>query len=260
MKNEKTRTYGVCMTCAACSARRKRCRCGPNGSVTGTLPIGEPMDEMPMPRSAAADFIFCSSSSVRSSTLVFQTLRSSMQLMDSCASVSSCSSNSGEISSAKPVKIHTCYHTFAGGGPQLAVRESFRPFSFLDTYGPAGTGRLVECLDYRERPASFREVYRRLAALPHGLDEVPDLVAVSHGEAARVRAGAGSRRPTIARHDLLGLVLSSARPVGRSEEHTSELQSLTNLVCRLLLEKKKKKKKSLFNFKKKKKKEDSNNN
>src|SRR5438046_6955360 len=29
--------------------------------------------------------------------------------------------------------------------------------------------------------------------------------------------------------------------IRRSEEHTSELQSLTNLVCRLLLEKKKKK-------------------
>src|SRR5258706_2531700 len=29
-------------------------------------------------------------------------------------------------------------------------------------------------------------------------------------------------------------------PTIRSEEHTSELQSLTNLVCRLLLEKKKK--------------------
>src|SRR5262249_61385133 len=28
------------------------------------------------------------------------------------------------------------------------------------------------------------------------------------------------------------------RKLGRSEEHTSELQSLTNLVCRLLLEKK----------------------
>src|SRR5258706_11836800 len=28
-------------------------------------------------------------------------------------------------------------------------------------------------------------------------------------------------------------------PMNRSEEHTSELQSLTNLVCRLLLEKKK---------------------
>src|SRR5438046_5477231 len=32
-----------------------------------------------------------------------------------------------------------------------------------------------------------------------------------------------------------------ARRDARSEEHTSELQSLTNLVCRLLLEKKKKK-------------------
>src|SRR5438093_2566851 len=35
-----------------------------------------------------------------------------------------------------------------------------------------------------------------------------------------------------------------ARAAGRSEEHTSELQSLTNLVCRLLLEKKKKTKRS----------------
>src|SRR5688572_32264699 len=33
--------------------------------------------------------------------------------------------------------------------------------------------------------------------------------------------------------------------VRRSEEHTSELQSQSNLVCRLLLEKKKKKKKKL---------------
>src|SRR5262249_57729842 len=33
--------------------------------------------------------------------------------------------------------------------------------------------------------------------------------------------------------------LQIASPNGRSEEHTSELQSLTNLVCRLLLEKKK---------------------
>src|SRR5688572_33395663 len=32
----------------------------------------------------------------------------------------------------------------------------------------------------------------------------------------------------------------------RSEEHTSELQSQSNLVCRLLLEKKKKKKKHKF--------------
>src|SRR4051812_50008899 len=35
----------------------------------------------------------------------------------------------------------------------------------------------------------------------------------------------------------------------RSEEHTSELQSHVNLVCRLLLEKKKKKKKSITLYK-----------
>src|SRR5438046_6730011 len=33
-------------------------------------------------------------------------------------------------------------------------------------------------------------------------------------------------------------VFHQSRPQPRSEEHTSELQSLTNLVCRLLLEKK----------------------
>src|SRR5574341_1839324 len=42
--------------------------------------------------------------------------------------------------------------------------------------------------------------------------------------AARAQAGARQRH----------------RPGARSEEHTSELQSPTNLVCRLLLEKKKK--------------------
>src|SRR2546430_5791306 len=38
--------------------------------------------------------------------------------------------------------------------------------------------------------------------------------------------------------------LSAASTQCRSEEHTSELQSQSNLVCRLLLEKKKKKKRS----------------
>src|SRR5438477_10106220 len=47
----------------------------------------------------------------------------------------------------------------------------------------------------------------------------------------------GGRRPAI--HDLQCWYQQSR---GRSEEHTSELQSHVNLVCRLLLEKKKKKK------------------
>src|SRR6476659_10453886 len=44
---------------------------------------------------------------------------------------------------------------------------------------------------------------------------------------------------------------SVARNRERSEEHTSELQSLRHLVCRLLLEKKKKNKKTLQKKKKK---------
>src|SRR5438046_6131033 len=40
----------------------------------------------------------------------------------------------------------------------------------------------------------------------------------------------------------------SSRHRRRSEEHTSELQSLTNLVCRLLLEKKKNRVESRFHL------------
>src|SRR5688572_32477968 len=39
---------------------------------------------------------------------------------------------------------------------------------------------------------------------------------------------------------LATAITRCSRTVGRSEEHTSELQSQSNLVCRLLLEKKKK--------------------
>src|SRR5262249_57277095 len=56
-----------------------------------------------------------------------------------------------------------------------------------------------------------------------------------------------SNRPSDGEHLLspsaFGQALRKVRR-GRSEEHTSELQSLTNLVCRLLLEKKKTKKNS----------------
>src|SRR2546427_7539465 len=44
------------------------------------------------------------------------------------------------------------------------------------------------------------------------------------------------------RADLIPNIVETVK--GRSEEHTSELQSQSNLVCRLLLEKKKKKKRT----------------
>src|SRR5476649_3068821 len=69
---------------------------------------------------------------------------------------------------------------------------------------------------------------------------------------------------TLSLHDALPIstprttICSPRRPASpawsRSEEHTSELQSHSDLVCRLLLEKKKKKQKEQIKIKKKKKK------
>src|SRR2546430_10218668 len=47
--------------------------------------------------------------------------------------------------------------------------------------------------------------------------------------------------PTTANGAKFSIPFNWTRTSGRSEEHTSELQSQSNLVCRLLLEKKKKK-------------------
>src|SRR2546426_9393406 len=63
-------------------------------------------------------------------------------------------------------------------------------------------------------------------------DLAPD--EVRHNIVAFARAARVLRVP---------VVLTSTAPMMRSEEHTSELQSPCNLVCRLLLEKKKKKSK-----------------
>src|SRR2546426_7904788 len=46
--------------------------------------------------------------------------------------------------------------------------------------------------------------------------------------------------PSASRSMSAAFAPSAAAPAARSEEHTSELQSPCNLVCRLLLEKKKK--------------------
>src|SRR5262245_62399576 len=63
---------------------------------------------------------------------------------------------------------------------------------------------------------------------------------------ARASGWLGTRTAMVSRP----AVASSA--TGRSEEHTSELQSLRHLVCRLLLEKKKKQKTNKTQKKKKK--------
>src|SRR5438270_8714699 len=53
----------------------------------------------------------------------------------------------------------------------------------------------------------------------------------------------------VARAGVAGAVHGSElEPEARSEEHTSELQSQSNLVCRLLLEKKKKNKQRIYDL------------
>src|SRR2546426_2800674 len=66
-----------------------------------------------------------------------------------------------------------------------------------------------------------------------GLDGVPEDEQLDHGDADQ-----HPERQAVPLH--LDELLAEHRP--RSEEHTSELQSPCNLVCRLLLEKKKKNK------------------
>src|SRR5437667_3098147 len=61
------------------------------------------------------------------------------------------------------------------------------------------------------------------------------------------RSSCFSRKDYHRRHGSEMRLLCGDRPhFGRSEEHTSELQSHHDLVCRLLLEKKKQKKKILY--------------
>src|SRR5436853_74509 len=63
-------------------------------------------------------------------------------------------------------------------------------------------------------------------------DALPIFLGPRHGRQAGATGPdhAGARR---------GTLRPGGHPRGRSEEHTSELQSLRHLVCRLLLEKKK---------------------
>src|SRR2546421_7921128 len=79
----------------------------------------------------------------------------------------------------------------------------------------------------RDGPGAGARGAGRFVAVPGGAD----------ARASRRRAGRGLAAP---------VPRGAARRAGRrrSEEHTSELQSRSDLVCRLLLEKKKKKEQS----------------
>src|SRR2546421_10148546 len=73
-----------------------------------------------------------------------------------------------------------------------------------------------------------------------------DALPISRPERTRAPRPPGGRTPARCARSSRDTAPRTARPrphsaTGRSEEHTSELQSRSDLVCRLLLEKKKKK-------------------
>src|SRR5438067_4473217 len=63
-----------------------------------------------------------------------------------------------------------------------------------------------------------------------------------------VKYGRPFDSPAVSSGTMCGCWSLAARRISRSEEHTSELQSRFDLVCRLLLEKKKKKKKNITEY------------
>src|SRR5256885_12445664 len=85
----------------------------------------------------------------------------------------------------------------------------------------------------------FRSELLDLLELLHGLVDACDVLEPRLG---RVRRHPLGTRLAEAHH----LGAATLNLVHRSEEHTSELQSPCNLVCRLLLEKKKKQNKSIY--------------
>src|SRR2546425_5780417 len=95
---------------------------------------------------------------------------------------------------------------------------------------------LIEAVRGGDGQSPARPDERALRAAGAVLSPEPDLFAVANSHGAIVSRRA---RPVQVLEDPARLPLSQAANGGRSEEHTSELQSLAYLVCRLLLEKKK---------------------
>src|SRR5438046_4621878 len=76
-----------------------------------------------------------------------------------------------------------------------------------------------------------------LCACLLGLAPVGSAQGLTSSDLSKLRSVGGVALSPDGRH--LAYTVAMRDEPGRSEEHTSELQSLTNLVCRLLLEKKK---------------------
>src|SRR2546427_12625380 len=113
----------------------------------------------------------------------------------------------------------------------ISISVAQNPPARTDVYhvhfAAAAPGKAVQLADSFKTPLPNNPMPGHTLVLRHNYGDAWDYVVIQHmGTKATVEATPSAIPSSV-----------------RSEEHTSELQSQSNLVCRLLLEKKKKKKK-----------------
>src|SRR2546427_5147006 len=86
----------------------------------------------------------------------------------------------------------------------------------------------------------FRSMTTRLEGQPVGREKITVIGAGNVGGTTAQRLMETGRYDVVLLDIVDGIPQGKSLDLMRSEEHTSELQSQSNLVCRLLLEKKKK--------------------
>src|SRR5690242_10689370 len=127
---------------------------------------------------------------------------------------------------------------------QLRVRALESVLTEKGYVDPAALDLLVETYEKKVGPRNGARVVARAWVDPAYRarllkDATPAIAEIGYAGRQGEHIVALENTPKL--HNMVVCTLCSCYP--RSEEHTSELQSHVNLVCRLLLEKKKKKKK-----------------
>src|SRR5205807_5454569 len=116
-------------------------------------------------------------------------------------------------------KVHRTVEEIPGGVRTVTTSEDPQVTDLIRTHVREMKERIEKGQPIRQMDPLFREIFRHHEKIRLEIEDVP----------GGVRATETSDDPQVTLLKFL-----------RSEEHTSELQSPCNLVCRLLLEKKKK--------------------
>src|SRR5262245_16565909 len=123
------------------------------------------------------------------------------------------------------------------GWPHLRPSQACRVRASTSVMPPAGTGTIV----LTARAVSCAWVIcavNSVASNAKGMRTATPLAPPLPGGERSAREARGVRGQLTDLSRLTCPLTPTLSPSGRSEEHTSELQSLRHLVCRLLLEKK----------------------